>query len=76
MKWLAILSVLTTVVTAVWKPLLAAWLWRQRGKNADLKNANEVRRRAQVVQEKHRDKIPDLSDDALDRRLRELRSKK
>jgi uncharacterized membrane protein len=47
-----------------------------RQEKRDVRSANEVRRRAQVAQEKFRDEVVDIDDDTLDRRLRQLRDQK
>jgi F0F1-type ATP synthase membrane subunit b/b' len=76
MKWLALISGLKAVFAALWKPVTGFLLARQLAKTRDLKAANEVRRRAQAVKEKYDEKLPHINDDALDRRLHDLRSKK
>jgi hypothetical protein len=76
MKWLALISGLKAALAALWKPVAGFLLARQLAKTRDLASANEVRRRVQAVEEKHRESISGIDDDALDRRLRELRSKK
>lgn len=76
MHWFAILATIKAAVVALWKPVAGFLLARQLAKSRDVKKANEVRRRAQAVQEKHRENIPDINDDTLDRRLHELRSQK
>jgi hypothetical protein len=42
----------------------------------DVAGANDVRRRAQVVKENHREETARIDDDVLDKRLRDLRSQK
>ena len=76
MKWLALISGLKAAFAALWKPVMGFLLARQLAKTRDLKAANDIRRRAQAVKEKHDEKLPRIDDDALDRRLHELRSKK
>jgi len=75
MPWLALFSVVKGLFSALWKPVAGFLLARQLAKTKDLKHANEVRRRAQAAKEKHDETISGLDDDALDRRLRNLRSK-
>lgn len=75
MHWLAILSAVKSLLASIWKPVAAVLFARQVARTRDLKNANEVRRRAQVTEEKHRENVTRIDDDALDRRLRELRSR-
>jgi hypothetical protein len=45
-------------------------------KAKDLGRANDVRRRAQVVKENHREETVRIDDDVLDKRLHDLRSQK
>jgi hypothetical protein len=76
MQWLALLGGLKAVFAALWKPVAGFLFARQIARTRDLKNANEARRRAQAAEERHREAITRIDDDALDRRLRELRSRK
>lgn len=64
-----------TLLAFLWLRLRSALgrLEQERRRAEDLSRANETRRRAQAVQEKHRETAPRIDDDALDRRLRELR---
>jgi F0F1-type ATP synthase membrane subunit b/b' len=72
-SWAIILSLLSRVVSALWKPIAAFFAARQIERSRDLARANEVRRRAQVARERVDADLDELGDDALDRRLRELR---
>jgi hypothetical protein len=73
MKWAAILSVLSMLASALWRPALSFLAALRMRRMNDLGNANEIRRRAQVAGEKHRETVTRIDDDTLDRRLRELR---
>jgi hypothetical protein len=73
---LAIISVIASFVAAIWKPIAAVLFVRQAAKAGDLKKANEVRRRAQVVKENHNETVTRIDDDVLDQRLRKLRAEK
>jgi hypothetical protein len=76
MHWFAILAVFKAAIAALWKPIAGFLLARQLARTGDLKKSNEVRRRAQAAEEKHRENIPRIDDDTLDKRLHELRSRK
>lgn len=76
MPWFAILAVVKQVFASFWKPIAAVLFARQVAKARDLKNANEVRRRVQVVKENHNETVTRIDDDVLDQRLRELRAEK
>lgn len=69
-------SLVAKLFSAIWQPVAALFYARERTNRKDAQRANEIRKAGAQARNKHDEDIPDLSDDELDQRLRDLRRRK